>query len=244
MRGYDPRVLPSHLLPRALAKLRPLQAWVHLLLRLRSRRTTELWIGDSHAMSFNQHVGLAMFMKAPEGQLVLRVGARLMFSLATKGFPPRVHKLAGFIGRFGRPGAFVPYFVAGEIDVRCHLAHRTGPMEFVASYVERCAGIAHEVGASRLVVVVPPPPSRTVPNIEELPVVGSIEERVAAFDRLRDALASAVAATPGAGLLDATAALAAPSGELRAELTEDGCHTNLDGVALVRREVHALGAAG
>lgn len=242
MRGYDPRVLPSHLLPRALAKLRPLQAWLHLLLRLRSRRTTELWIGDSHAMSFNQDVGLAMFMRAPEGQLVLRVGARLMYSLATKGFPPRVHRITGFVGRFGRPGAFVPYFVAGEIDVRCHLAPRTGPLDFVPAYVDRCAGIAREMGASRFVVVVPPPPSRTVPDIEELPVVGTIEERIAAFERLRDQLAEAVSGTPGATLLDATAALAAPSGELRPELTEDGCHTNLDGVALVRREVHALSA--
>ena len=118
-------VLPRHLGPRLRAKFLPVSAWAALLVAMRRRgRGTELWIGDSHAMSFNRDLQLSMFMRAPEGQLILRAGTRLMFSLARTGFPPRVLRVARLVRLFGMRGSLVPIFITGEIDVRCHCANR------------------------------------------------------------------------------------------------------------------------
>jgi hypothetical protein len=216
-------------------RLRKVRAWSALLVAMRRRsRAAELWIGDSHALSYNQRVHQSNFVKVRGGPIVLRVGPRLMWSLAEKGFPARVHHIARIVSRFGVAGSIVPVFVAGEIDVRCHLAGRPEDFRFVTRYVDRCREVAHTLGAARLVFAVPPPPSADCPNVEEFPIRGTIGERVTAFDSLRRALVDAVAATPGAELLDATDDLRAKDGALRSDLTDDGCHVNLDGVVVVR----------
>jgi hypothetical protein len=103
------------------------RAWAALLVAMRRKsRATELWIGDSHALSYNQRVHYSGFTRAPGGQIVLRVGPRLMWSLATKGFPARVHRVERAVSRFGVPGSIVPVFIAAEIDVRCHPVDHPG----------------------------------------------------------------------------------------------------------------------
>ena len=64
------------LVVRIRGKLWPVAAWALLLVAARRRSPTELWIGDSHAMTFNQGIDNAMFFRTPQGQLILRVGAR------------------------------------------------------------------------------------------------------------------------------------------------------------------------
>jgi len=227
------------LAPRVRAKLEGVRAWLALLVALVTGRPTELWIGDSHALCFNQPVSLAMFVRGPSGQLILRVGARLMWSLAQKGYPPRVRRVARVAG-LGSRGSFVPVFVAGEIDVRCHLPGRDPDFGFVGAYVDRAMAIAETLHADRAVFVVPPPPSATCPNIDEFPIKGTIGDRVEAFGALRTALAEAVAGRPRAELLDVTDALGANDGSMRQDLTDDGCHTNSLGVAIVRARVAGL----
>lgn len=222
-------------------RLAALRACAALLVAMRRRRrATELWIGDSHALSFNQKVSYAQFVRAPEGQVVLRIGPRLMWSLAEKGFPERAHRVVRIVAKYGIPGSIVPFFVSGEVDVRCHLVGREDDYGFVKKYVDRCLELATALGSPRAVFVVPPPPSEWCPNVEEFPIKGSIGERVAVFGSMRAALVDAVAATPGAELLDATDGLAGEDGAIRRELTDDGCHTNLAGVGVVRARARQL----
>lgn len=223
-------------------RLQALRAWGALLIAMRRRRrATELWIGDSHALTFNAPVSLRAFSVAGEGQIIRRIGPRLMYSVAHKGFPPRVHRIVRLVNSWGRPGSLVPVFICGEIDVRAHLAGLAdATYDFVPLYVQRCMELAEGLKAERAYFAVPPPQSEACPSIEEFPVTGTIAQRVAVFDRLRKELAAAVAATPGAELLDATDLLAGPDGAIKPELTDDGAHVNLDGMALFRTRAREL----
>jgi hypothetical protein len=228
---------------RLLAKLAVVPAVATLL---RPSTGKELWIGDSHAMSFNQHVGLGMFMRGPEGQVIFRIGTRLMYSIAQKDFPPRLSRLARLmrlgrrVGLVGPSDGLVPFFVTGEIDVRCHLTEHDGDYGFVSLYVQRCRAAAASLGATRAVIVVPPPPSATCPDVEQFPIKGDIAARITAFEGLRTALQAEVSRHPELTLLDATDQLVDADGALSSDLTDDGCHTNLAGVALVRGRVRGL----
>lgn len=224
-------------------RVHALRTWAVLLIAMRRRkRVTELWIGDSHALSFNAPVSLRPFSVGSEGQVIRRIGPRLMYSVAHKGFPPRVHRIVGLVNRWGRPGSLVPVFSCGEIDIRAHLPGRDdATYDFVALYVQRCMEVAAGLKAERAYFAVPPPQSEACPSIEEFPVTGTIAQRVAVFERLRKELAAAVAETPGAELLDATDLLAGPDGAIRPELTDDGAHVNLDGMAIFRARARELG---
>jgi hypothetical protein len=238
-----PPVRPS--LPvRVRGKLWPVAAWGLLVLAMRRRRPTELWIGDSHAMTFNQGIDNAMFFRGPDGQLILRLGARLMWSLGTKGFPPRVHRVSRLVRAWGRPGSIVPVFCAGEIDVRAHLAGRPADFGFVDDYVDRCVQVGEAMRARTVAVVVPPPAVAMEDDESWYPIVGSVEERIAVHRGLRAALAGAVRRHPGTVLLDFTELLADASGAMPVDRTVDGCHTNLEAVALIRRHLAETGVLG
>jgi lysophospholipase L1-like esterase len=239
--------LPGSAYRAARRYLRVLQGVLGLVAAARRRRPTEVWFGDSHAIFLNQDYTSAKLSRAPEGQIVWHLGGRLMWSLAHNGFPARVHRVARALRLIARPGSLVPVFVAGEIDVRCHLVPRsTQPgysLDFVADYVRQARALAAEIGAPSLIIAVPVPPSDDCPKNPEYPIKGTIEERVGVFRELRRALIQAVAATgdgPEVRLVDATELLADDTGELRSELTDDGCHTNATGVRLVRTAVRGL----
>src|SRR5689334_22228823 len=96
------RIEPHRLSDRIRGKLLFLLASPSLVIAMRRRsRRKELWIGDSNAMSLNREVSNSNFMRAPEGQLILRTGARSMWSLAREPFHPRVMRVARFVNRFG-----------------------------------------------------------------------------------------------------------------------------------------------
>ena len=240
------RIEPHALSDRIRGKLLFLLASPSLLVAMRRRsRRTELWIGDSHAMTVNRQVTNGMFMRAPDGQLILRAGARLMYSFARTGFPPRVLRVARFVNRFGRPGALVPIFLAGEIDVRVHLPERLdAPLDWVDEYVSRCMEVARLLKADRVGFFVTTPPV-DVPEADVwFPITGTIEERVEAHRKLRAALSQAVAAIPDAVLLDLTDLLAGATGAMPVESTFDGAHTSVKTVARIRSRIADYGLLG
>jgi lysophospholipase L1-like esterase len=233
---------------RALRRyLRVAHGVVCLLAAARRRSPTELWFGDSHAIFLNQDYTSSKLSRAPEGQLVWHLGPRLMWSLGHNGFPRRARVVAALIRVVGRPGSIVPVFVAGEIDVRCHLVPRSVQpgytLDFVHDYVRSCQRLARAMGAPTLVIATPVPPSDDCPRNPEFPIEGTIEERVRVFGEVRLALGKAVAEADGRPLVhlaDATDVLADETGALRSELTDDGCHTNRAGVQVVRRTLRDL----
>jgi len=226
---------------------RVVRAFAALLVATRRTRPTELWFGDSHSIFLNKEYASGVLTRAPEGQLVWHLGPRLMHSIARNGFPPEVIRGVRLLGRISRPGSLVPFVVTGEIDVRCHLVpHSSDPgfdYGFVAAYVRTVRTLAEQLGARTAVVCVPPPPSVDCPKNPEFPIRGTIAERIAVFGDLREALTKAVADASGPPrvlLLDATDLLVDETGEFRRELTDDGCHTNVDGVREVRSRAHRL----
>jgi hypothetical protein len=230
------RIEPYRIRDRIRGKLLFLLAWPSLLLAMRRKsRRTELWIGDSHAMTVNREVSNGMFMRAPEGQLILRAGARLMYSIAEKGYPPRVMRVARLVNRFGRRGGLVPIFLAGEIDVRVHLPERPdAPFDWVAGYIERSMEVARVLKADRVGFFVTTPPVDVPEEDVWFPINGTIEERVAIHTKLREAMASAIEAYPEAILLDLTDLLADDTGAMPISLTSDGAHTNLEAASRIR----------
>jgi hypothetical protein len=226
---------PHRLIDRIIGKLLFLTASPALIVAMRRRRRSELWIGDSHAMALNRKATNSMFCRGSEGQLILRAGPRLMYSLARNGFPPRVMRVARFVNRFGRPGSLVPVFVAGEIDLRAHLPKRPDdPLDWIADYVDHCVEVARLLKADRVGFFVTPPPVDVPADDIWFPIIGTIEERVAIHRRLRAALADGVSRTPNGVLIDLTETLARADGAMPVEFTYDGVHTNEAAVARVR----------
>lgn len=233
---------------------RRLRNWVRtaavatrLLVAVRRPGTAELWIGDSHAVCFNEDLTSTELTVAPEGQFVWHLGPRLMYALARDGFPRRVVRAAGFLGKVARRSAVIPVFVAGEIDVRCHLVPHSRSadfdLSFVRDYVAAGCALASTMGATVAVFAVPPPPSEDCPAVPDFPIRGSFDERIAMFTSLRAAVKSAVdeGGPVRAILLDATDELTDDVSALRSDLTDDGCHTNARGVSVVRRRFRDLG---
>jgi hypothetical protein len=242
IRRYDAavRILPRALVPRVLAKLEPIRAWFALAVAMRRHKPTELWLGDSHALCFNSPISLAMFLRTPDGQFVVRFGARLMYSISKNGIPEKILRVARFVGRFGRPGSIVPIISAGEIDIRCHLPDREPDYSFVQEYVDQVAAMIETTKAPRGYIVVPPPPNVDCPSVELYPIKGTIEQRVEAFRGMRAALIDAVESHPKVGLLDFTDVLGNPDGTMIGDLSDDGCHTNPKGISVVRARVDEL----
>jgi len=229
------RIEPHRLPDRIIGKLLFLPACLRLFTRmLRAGGRTELWLGDSHIMTHNRKITNSMFMCAPEGQLIVRHGPRLMFTVARKGFGEQINRVGAVLHRFGRPNAFLPVFSAGDVDIRVHLTDRPdATFEFVAQYVDRCAQFAHLIKSDRFAVLLPPPPI-DVKEETWFPIVGTLEQRLVNFHKLRAALVEAVDAVPNATLIDLTDLLTGPDGGMREEWTTDGAHATLAVRHLIR----------
>ena len=237
--------------PRIWAYFRSKVRWVYfhtllaigiarLLLGLALGRVRELWIGDSHAVLLNSpRFPFPVLAPVRPGQFAWHVGPLLMHSVAVRGFPVPVERLAGVIRRLPASRRLTCVFVFGEIDVRCHLAPRLeGGLDtaFVARYVDRVISLMDRIGAPRGVVVVPTPPSDDVQDHVMFPVAGDLAERIECHTLVRDRLVATLRERGDArlDLLDLREVLADANGRLRSELTFDGCHTNDEGRAAVR----------
>ena len=214
-----------------------------LTVGIASGRIRELWIGDSHSVLLNTAKFPLWMGPVGQGRFVWHLGPRILHSIATKGFPPRVERVADRQRRLPGAPPLTCFFVFGEIDVRCHLGPRMagGPdADFVATYVRRAVALGERFGAARVVIVTPTPPSDDIADHVMFPIAGDIAERTAAHRWMSDALVAAVPADdPKVSVLDLRPALADADGRLPAELTYDGCHTNEAGRAAVRRLVDA-----
>lgn len=206
-------------------------------------RVGQVWVGDSHSVLLNtSRFPFPSLAMAGEGRWVWHLGPRLMFSVARDGFPPAMRRSARALSRLRGTCGTSWYFVFGEIDVRCHLVPRlrdSDDLSFVDAYVERVGVFARMAGAREAVLVVPPPPSPDVLDHVAFPVVGTAAERVAAHRAVRDRLVHAARDQRAFALrvLDLTDVLADETGLMRAEFTDDGCHTNEAGREAVRRTV-------
>lgn len=220
-----------------------------------TRTQVVLWIGDSHAVCFHRPLMTHTLVRGSNDRsgdhFVWYLGPRLMYSLSAQGLPVRLPRALALMRRVGRlsrsPARIVPVLVAGEIDVRCHLVPRLArsgsvSLDFVPGYVALARSVARELGSEFAVVVVPTPPSATVPVLDQFPVVGSLPERHSAFGELRSSLhaaAQAAAHPPRVLVLDVADQLD-DGGGLREGLTDDGCHTNPRGAAIVRAGLRQL----
>jgi hypothetical protein len=211
-----------------------------VLLSLPRARRREVWIGDSHAAAMVVGPTWAELLSGPRGEIVIRVGARLMYSLATRGFPARVTRFAALVARCGRRDSFAPLFVAGEIDVRNALAARQ-PVDFtfVGRYVDAAVDVADRMKASTAYIVVPPPPRPLVDIDPSFPTAGTDEQRLSAFGGLRRALHDATRGRDRVVLIDLTDQLAGPDGWMRPEYTRDGCHTYFPAHPVIRNALRA-----
>jgi hypothetical protein len=204
----------------------------------------ELWVGDSHAVLLNTGRFPVLMESVGRGRFIWHVGPRILYSIATTGFPPFVERMARLLRRLPRRRPLTAVFVFGEIDVRCHLAPRlvAGMVDpdFVAAYVRRAVDLATAVDADRTVILVPPPPSSAPLEDIEYPVVGTLDERLAAQAWLRRALTAAAAAhNSRVQVIDSGPALSADDGIMRRELTDDGSHTNTAGRVAFRTHFEA-----
>jgi hypothetical protein len=213
---------------------------VRLLLGLALGRVRELWIGDSHAVLLNSpRFPFPVLAPVREGQFAWHVGPLLMHSVAARGFPAPVERVAAVIRRLPASRRLTCAFAFGEIDVRCHLAPRLeGGLDtaFVARYVDRVIALTDRIGAPRAVIVVPTPPSDDVQDHVMFPVAGDLAQRIEAHSRVRETLIETLRdrSDPRLHLLDLREVLADDTGRLRSELTDDGCHTNDEGRDVVR----------
>lgn len=222
---------------RIQSKLLFIPATFSLIVAARRKRPTELWIGDSHAMSTNHEIVSSMFMRGSDGQLILRCGARLLYSIARDGWPPRVTRVVDLVAPFVRPGSLVPIFSAGEIDIRAHMSRRpTDPLDYVPAYVGRCEALARRLKADRTGYLRPPPPCTRAEAEVWYPIVGTLEQLVDNAERLNTSLTSALEAVPDAVLLDFSDILRDPiNGGILPQYTDDGVHTNLLAVTRIRQ---------
>lgn len=239
----DPVLRPVRAVRYAVSSARAVRP---LLRSVRSDQATEVWVGDAHAMCLNGPSTTAPLTRIDDDRFVLYLGPRLMEALARDGFPLWLRTSLLALGVIGRWGSVVLVFCTGEFDVRSHARrddHQPAEtaaepdLAFVRDYYRRCVEAAQDAHAGRVLLVVPPPPSLGNLPPAELAVMGSPDERVAIFDRLRREMVDAVAASPWgveAGVVDATAVLSDGRGGLRTELTDDGWHTNAEGARRVR----------
>lgn len=233
---------------RAFVRLRRARAvgtigLLRLLLALARGHVDEVWIGDSHSVQLNtgRPPSPGIEPVAPR-RWVWHLGPRVMFSIARNDFPPMMRRAARLLRRVPAARRAAWIFTFGEIDIRCHLAPRIAEGEdfaFVARYVERVHALVGRIGAPSALVVVPVPPSVDVLDHAAFPVAGTPDERLAAHRAVRERLVAAAAGrtAPVIRLLDVTSSLADPIGLMRPEFTDDGCHTNEAGRAVVRREL-------
>lgn len=232
---------------RTLNAVRTAVAFAMLVVSVRRKPLTELWIGDSHAQHFNRGQIFARLFRGRDGQFVYHHGPRLMYSIATRGFDSQVLSFVRLVRRVSPPGRIVLVLAAGEIDVRCHLVPQSSSpgfsFDFVDAYVARATDLADLVGAETVVLALHPPVSPSAPDRREYPVRGSGEDRIEISEQLRREVHRAAASHAGTHrilVLDATDELADAGGALRPEVTDDEIHTNAAGIAVVRARLREL----
>lgn len=200
-------------------------------------------IGDSHA-SFLVGREPKEILKSQQGDLVLWLGPRLMYSVAHRGFEFTWRQTWAL----RRLNFSTLVFVLGEIDVRMYLGQEPherfrNPL-WVKRYCEKICELKSRYRAKRAIIVSPVPPSDLGYDNPRFPRVGTLQARVNGLEWLRAELErnSRGFDAHGVALVDPTVELVDESGQLNAVYTDDGVHLNESGARIVldrvRTEAH------
>ena len=186
-----------------------------------------IWLGDSHVSFLAGGPPRWALVSKRSGDVICWLGPRLMFSIATRGFPTyQIRRLARIAG----PRTQLAILL-GEIDVRVHLGKAVArgdlDLAFVDEYVRNVADLASRC-RRHPVLVVPVPPAGDENLEHQYPKVGALEDRVLAQLALASKLKEAGHAY-GVDIFDASRELSLSDGSLRSEFTDDGFHLNARG---------------
>jgi len=225
-------------------------AWigfVRLALAISRGKVDQVWIGDSNAVfsGADRFPPLGVGTTA-DRRWVWHLGPRLMYSMASGGFKPGMHRAFRILGRLPHSHDVVWLFSFGEIDIRCHLAPRVkdgDPLDFIPRYVSRLQELVADLGAPFGICVVPVPTAVESLVHDSFPVVGTNEERRVAHGVVRKRVLEATDAldtTPAIIPLDLTDALSDEDGWYWTKLHSDGVHPNAAGRVVVQRELQQL----
>ena len=203
-----------------------------------------IFVGDSHAHFIaNNGAPLRRIAITSNDDLVIYLGSRLLYSVATKGFQ------FGFIttALLHLASKRQPIiFVLGEIDCRVHLVTKAMPLgqnafdKIAANYVSNVLDMVSRFKFGIPILLSPVPPSDIGQSTNDYPRNGSILERISVTSSLSDALAKAAA--QDFLFLDLSQVLIDNRGVLRPSFTDDGVHTNQSGAKLVLDWIHNASA--
>lgn len=195
-------------------------------------------IGDSHAVSltdskYGRIVSAKICRITGSNHLFISLWFRdtLAFQVSKREYPKTAERLARVFGLLGNIGAkFI--FCFGEIDIRCHLADAEKTTGFINSYVLNCIKLVN-AKPKNVMFLSPTPPSDFYMDHPSFPRSGNLIERIRAHNdycvELEDHTISNFCM-----YVDSRTVLTDGQGGLRRELTEDGCHLNSEGAAIVR----------
>jgi hypothetical protein len=207
---------------------------------IKSIQTPKIYviIGDSHAVSltnskYERIVSAKICRLMGSNQLFISLWFRdtLAFHVSKGEFPRVAGILARLFGLLDIVGAkFV--FCFGEIDVRCHLADPEKTKEFINSYVFNCMKLV-KAKPKNVIFLAPTPPSDFYMDHPSFPRYGNLLERIRAHNDYCVELENHTISS-SCVYIDSRTVLADGQGGLRRELTDDGCHLNSEGAAIVR----------
>ena len=232
-------------LARALTRLdrgiRQFKNFIEISIRVMKSPPSLIWIGDSHAHFIaNNKEPLKRVAVTNNNHLVIYLGPRLLYSVATKGF--QFNYMAKAILHLASQSQPV-IFVFGEIDCRVHLVSKVKPLGqdifdgIAANFLYTVKGMVRQFNLGEPILLSPVPPSDLGQSSNNYPRNGSILQRIAVTRSLTDALIKT--ASSHCICLDLSHLLSDDIGALRSSLTDDGVHTNTKGSQLVLEQLRS-----
>ncbi len=219
--------------------VRELFDFILVLSRVIFQQPSIIWIGDSHTHFFSRNgQRIRHFSFADNGQLVVWLGPKLLYTISNKGFnlsllTKTILKLAG------REKQFI--ISLGEIDCRVHFVPKSlgkGALEFdriVANYKNSVLDFLEMFQGVRALVLTPIPPSDFGVDNPLFPRTGLIAERIQATRLITDSL---VAASSGVfSVVNISQVLSDEIGAIDPRYSSDGVHVNRLGAKVVLQEL-------
>lgn len=198
-----------------------------------------IWIGDSHAHFIaNNGEPLKRVTLTNNNHLVVYLGPRLLYSVATKGF--QFDYMTTAILHLASQSQPV-VLVFGEIDCRVHLVSKVKPLEqnifdgIASNFLDNVNGMVRQFNFGEPILLSPVPPSDLGQSLNKYPRNGSILQRISVTRSLTAALIKT--ASSHCICLDLSQLLSDDIGALRSSLTDDGVHTNTRGSKLVLEQL-------
>jgi lysophospholipase L1-like esterase len=221
-----------------------------LRLLVKSQSKSQIvFMGDSHAWYLANCVPATpkshVFLNE-QGELVIWLGPRLMYSVGAKGFNfGALQALALLIAKKKNFSYLV--VCLGEIDCRMYsskLENSSDLVKLVNRYYEHLLRTSETYGFREVLVITPIPPSDLGAVNESFPRRSSLETRVSTTSILTQNLIE-FSEKFGFKTINSQALLGLASsstiiGELNGAYSLDGCHVNKDGAELIRMHINSI----